>query len=239
VFIWGRPGFIGVKARDATLGMYFTYADMPSAPDFRWTLHYYTGTDARGVPQFSANEHDAMALDLNSSRAGTQEREPHDIVQHMSIVWIERLGKWVMFYGGGISKFPLPQIAPRCGVLEVFARSDCNNVNLENGAIHMSTADNPWGPWTPGQDVLVGGNPDQRPVMHQYAPGGVLHHPDCKGSGCQAPSAQLPKGDYGWLYGANIVEEWIRPAGTGVDVIWMASTWDPYRVVLLRTHIDP
>ena len=23
------------------------------------------------------------------------------------------------------------------------------------------------------------------------------------------------------------------------DVIWNASTWDPYRVILLRTRIDP
>jgi hypothetical protein len=27
-------------------------------------------------------------------------------------------------------------------------------------------------------------------------------------------------------------------AGDGVDVIWNASTWDPYRVILLRTHIS-
>jgi hypothetical protein len=47
------------------------------------------------------------------------------------------------------------------------------------------------------------------------------------------------KGDYGWLYGANIIEEWIRPAGEDVDVIWIASTWDPYRVILLRTRIKP
>ena len=47
------------------------------------------------------------------------------------------------------------------------------------------------------------------------------------------------KGDYGWLYGANIIEEWSRPAGKGVDVIWIASTWDPYRVIMLRTRIKP
>jgi hypothetical protein len=66
------------------------------------------------------------------------------------------------------------------------------------------------------------------------------------------------KGDYGWLYGANIIEEWIRSAAAGepaaargdsrrvngaaraaVDVIWNASTWDPYRVILLRTRINP
>jgi hypothetical protein len=44
---------------------------------------------------------------------------------------------------------------------------------------------------------------------------------------------------YGWFYGANIIEEWITPAGDGVDILWNASTWDPYRVILLRTRIQP
>ena len=29
------------------------------------------------------------------------------------------------------------------------------------------------------------------------------------------------------------------PADGGVDLYWNASTWDPYRVVLLRTRIKP
>jgi len=103
----------------------------------------------------------------------------------------------------------------------------------------MRTADDPWGPWTPPQDVFVGGDADRRPVADQYAPGGVLHHPACSGERCQAPSTYMLKGDYGWLYGANIIEEWIRPAGKGVDVIWIASTWDPYRVIMLRTRLSP
>jgi len=45
--------------------------------------------------------------------------------------------------------------------------------------------------------------------------------------------------EYGWFYAANIIEQWTRPAGDGVDIIWNASTWDPYRVILLRTHIEP
>jgi hypothetical protein len=157
----------------------------------------------------------------------------------MSVAWVEQLGKWVMFYGGGISKFPIPQLLSECGVLQIFARTDCASVDVGNGAIRMRTADDPWGPWTPPQDVIVGGKPDQRPLADQYAPGGVLHHPACSGERCQAPSAYMLKGDYGWLYGANIIEEWIKPAGKGVDVIWIASTWDPYRVIMLRTRLNP
>jgi hypothetical protein len=239
VLLWGRPGFIGVNSKGSTLGLYFAYVDMPEGPGFPWNVNYYAGTGADRVPRFSPNESDAAAVDLDSSQDGIQPQEIHDIVQHMSVVWVEPLGKWVMFYGGGISKFPIPQLLPDCGVLQVFARTDCASVVVGNGAIRMRTADDPWGPWTPPQDVLVGGDPEQRPVADQYGPGGVLHHPACSGERCQAPSAYMLKGDYGWLYGANIIEEWIKPAGRGVDVIWIASTWDPYRVILLRTRIRP
>jgi hypothetical protein len=50
---------------------------------------------------------------------------------------------------------------------------------------------------------------------------------------------QLPPNDYGFLYSANLIGPWIKPVGKSVDVIWNASTCDPYRVVLLRTRIDP
>ncbi len=45
--------------------------------------------------------------------------------------------------------------------------------------------------------------------------------------------------DYGWLYAANIIEQWVRPASDGVDVIWNASTSNPYRVILLKTGTSP
>jgi hypothetical protein len=237
VLLWGRPHFIGVNAKGASLGMYFAYADMPVAPDFNWTLSYFAGRDANGKPRFSSSEGDAVAVDLDAARAGVQAQEVHDIVQHMSVVWVEPLRKWVMFYGGSVSKVPVP-IAPRCGVLEVFVRTECASVELGNGAIRMRTADDPWGPWSAPQDVFVGGNPDARPVADQYASGGVLHHPACAGPKCQSASTHLPKADYGWLYGANIIEQWTQPAGTGVDVWWIASTWDPYRVILLKTRIE-
>ena len=239
VFLWGRPGFIGVNSKGSTLGLYFAYVDMPVGPGFSWDVNYYTGTGADGAPRFSRNESDAAAVDLDASQDGIQSREIQDIVNHMSVAWVEPLGKWVMFYGGGISKFPIPQLLPECGVLQIFARTDCASVVVGNGAIRMRTADDPWGPWTPPQDVFLGGDPEQRPVTDQYAPGGVLHHPACSGERCQAPSTYMLKGDYGWLYGANIIEEWIQPAGKSVDVVWLASTWDPYRVILLRTRIKP
>lgn len=238
VFLWGRPGFIGVAATGHSLGLYFAYVDMPRGPHFAWKVHYFTGL-RNGVPQFSDDEADAAALDLDSTRDGNQPGEVHDVVDQMSVAWVDHLKKWVMFYGGGMGKLTSPAL-PHCGILEAFARSECTKVVVGDGAFRMRTADYPWGPWSPPQDLIAGGDPDV-PGSGQYGPGGVLHHPDCTAPTC-APHTQTPfyhKNEYGFFYAADIIESWIRPAGKGVDIIWNASTWDPYRVVLLRTRINP
>jgi hypothetical protein len=52
----------------------------------------------------------------------------------------------------------------------------------------------------------------------------------------------------GRLYGANIIEQWTRVveepvaednqrAGSAVDLYWIASTWNPYQVVLFRSRL--
>ena len=239
VFLWGRPGFVGVAAAGRPLGLYFAYADLPAGPDFSWTLHYYAGSDAGGIPRFSDNERDAIAVDLDSTRDGMQPEESIDIVDQMSLSWVAPLRKWVMFYGGGMVNKPLPPALPHCGVLELFTGADCTRVVIGAGAIRMRSADHPWGPWSPPQDVLVGGDPNHAPLEHQYVPGGILRHPACIAANCVAHTHtnEASPDEYGFLYGANIIEQWTRPAGDGVDVIWNASTWDPYRVVLIRTHI--
>jgi hypothetical protein len=240
VFLWGRPGFIGVSARGRPLALYFGYADMPRAPDFQWKVRYYTGTNDKGMAQFSDAEIEAQPADLDSSQPGVQSAERYDVVNQVSISWVEPLRKWVMLYGGGVTRIPGPTLA-RCGVLELFTRAECTEVVIGNGAFRMRTADHPWGPWTPPQDVLVGGDPEKSPPELQYAPGGMLRHADCKQSNC-APATNwegVNPREYGFFYAANIIEQWTRPAGEGADIIWNASTWNPYRVILLRTHINP
>ncbi len=238
VFLWGRPGFVGVKARSRSLGLYFAYADLPQEADPGLQVHYFSGTDANGIPQFSPHERDAVAVDLDATLPGVQPAEAHDIVDQMSFSWVEPLGKWVMFYGGGMINLPTPEL-PNCGVLELFAREECKDVIIGDGPIRMRTADDPWGPWSPAQDVLAGGDPGKSPPEGLYGPGGMLRHPDCTAGTC-APSTDwrgLNPREYGFLYGASIIEPWTRPAGDGVDVTWNFSTWDPYRIVLARTHI--
>jgi hypothetical protein len=239
VFLWGRPGFVGVSAQERTLGVYFAYVDMPSGPGFDWRPQFYAGSNADGTPRFSAHERDAVPLDLDAAAPGVQAREAHDIVNQASVAWVAPLGKWMMFYGGGMTRLPQPAL-PLCGVLQLFAGRECQSVVVDNGAVRMRSAAAPWGPWSAAQDVVVGGDPSLA-GSGLYGVGGVLHHPDCTLPGCATHSRtpHYAAGEYGFLYGANIIEQWITPAGRGVDVLWNASTWDPYRVVLFRTHIEP
>jgi len=238
VFLWGRPGFISVNATGRTLGLYFGFVDLPASAKFDWNVQYYTGTQD-GVPQFSSGQGDAVPLDLDSTRGGVQPQEPSDLTQQMSVAWIEPLKKWVMLYGGGITVLPSPPL-PSCGVLELFTRYECKQVEVGKGSVYLRTADQPWGPWTPPQVVIDGGDPAV-PGSGQYGPGGLLHHPACTDPGCatHTQTAAYHPDEYGFFYAANIIEPWTRAVDGGVDIYWNVSTWDPYRVALLRTRIAP
>ncbi len=240
VFMWGRPGFVGVNRTGRTLGMYFAFVDLPQGPGYEWKPQYYTGTDQSGVPHFSADEAEAAAVDLDASQPGIQSADAWDVVDQISVAWVEPLKKWVMFYGGGMINLPIQPYLPLCGVLQLFVGPECTEVVIGDGAFHMRTADQPWGPWSPPQDIIASGDPAV-PGSGQYKPGGVLRHPSCTQTGCapHTKARDINPQEYGFFYSSNIIEQWTRPAGTGVDIIWNASTWDPYRIVLLRTHIEP
>ena len=238
VFLWGRPGFIGVRSTGRDLGMYFAYVDLPAGPDYAWAPQYFSGVDENGQPRFSPRESDAAAVDLDASTPGIQANEVHDIVNQVSIAWVGELNKWVMFYGGGMIKLPIEPVLPRCGVLELFAGQECTEVVIGNGPFRMRTADQPWGPWSPPQDIIEGGDPAVA-GSGQYGVGGMLRHPACTEPGCAPHTAARDANpqEHGFFYSANIIEQWTRRADDGVDIIWNASTWDPYRVILLRTRI--
>jgi hypothetical protein len=242
VLLWGRPGFVGVGKKGMSLGLYFAYVDLPRDGGFSWHVHYYTGVDENGVPQFSTKESAAVPVDLNATVAGEQRDAEYDIVDQNTFAWVDHLKKWIMFFGGGVSTLPIEPTLTKCGLIELFSGPDCAAVDLGNGAIRMRSADNPWGPWSPAQDVVVGGDPSARPLEGHYRPGGMLRHPECSVKGC-APHTDTEiyslEKEYGFFYGPNIIESWVKPAGDGVDVVWNLSTWDPYRVILLRTRINP
>ena len=238
VFIFGRPHFLGVNKVGRTLSQYFAYVDLPAGAGYAWQPNYFSGVDADGLPRFSAREADAQPVDLDSSKPGVQANDEFDVVNQVSIAWVAPLSKWVMFFGGGVINMPMPPTLPTCGLLELFTGPDCTQVTIGNGAFRMRTADHPWGPWSPAQELIAPGDPAV--AKGQYGPGGMLRHPDCTEPDC-APfdnaDDRNPR-EYGFFYAPNIIEQWTRTAGGGVDILWNASTWAPYRVILLRTHIS-
>lgn len=54
--------------------------------------------------------------------------------------------------------------------------------------------------------------------------------------GCPTVTPPL---DIGRLYGVNILVPYTHASGDGVDMLWNFSTWNPYRVMLARTHLRP
>jgi hypothetical protein len=168
-----------------------------------------------------------------------QPQTRYDVIDQVSVSWVPELSSWLMFYGGGLINRPLPPLLPNCGLLEVFAGAECKLVEIGNGGFRMRSSPTPWGPWSDPQDLIVAGDPAQ--PAGQYGPGGMLRHPACNDPSC-APHTGNDEDraeEYGFFYSSNIIEQWTRPAGNGVDIIWNASTWDPYRVILLRTRIEP
>lgn len=236
LFLWGRPGFVGAAARGRNLGLYFAWTDLPADTDYRWQPNYFAGLDGDGRPRFSSDQRAAVPLDLDSTQSGSQPEEIHDVVDQHSIAWVEQLGKWIMIYGGGMGR-NRREALPLCGILQLFTGSECTAVDTGNGAFRMRHADHPWGPWSPPQDIVIAGDPAQ-PALH-YGPGGALHHVHCTQPDC-APHSDTPyynDDEYGFFYAPNIIEQWTTAVAGGVEIIWNASTWDPYRVVLFRTRI--
>ena len=83
-------------------------------------------------------------------------------------------------------------------------------VNMGNGAGRMRTADDPWGPWTPPQDVIAGGVPADGPIW------AVRPRRRAAARGCTDPDAHrtatcsptTPTSTV-FFYSANIIEQWI------------------------------
>lgn len=241
VFLWGRPNFGGVggeEGRDARL--YLAWVPMPSYEadgKIDWQPRYFAGLDPSGRPTFVEREVDSVPLDLNSKVEGSQPEEHWGIVGQMSISWIPSLQRWVMFYGGDLSNFFLDAI---------FGPDASKVLRDPDGAIHIRYADQPWGPWSPPEQLLIAGNPAT--ATGEYKKGGILHSPACGRDPTCAPFERgfrdifnpFKPNEPGRLYGPNIVDEWTMERADGsVDLYWHVSTWNPYQVVLMKTTLRP
>jgi hypothetical protein len=230
ILVWGRPTYVGSKANDRQAQLYLGLAPLPEVDESgepRWRPRYFAGLDDEGAPRFVAEQRDAVPLDL-SGGAGDPS-EPHDLINQMTVSWIEPLERWVMMYGGDLDP----------GAADSYNPGWQRN---EGGAIFVRFAAQPWGPWSKPEPLLHAGDPEEPNAEgSQYRPGGILYHPDCAGDGCVtgSPSSLYPDGfvQYGWVYGPNIIECWTTPREGRVDLYWNVSTWNPYEVVLMKTSV--
>ena len=117
----------------------------------------------------------------------------------------------------------------------------------------MRTAPNPWGPWSKPQ--LIWNALDEGayacPDGYMYAwwavgsqcPKSDAYRPDLLPNEglnqCPNPSP-IPNLDIGVEYGVNILATFSKPGPRlgEATIYWNLSTWNPYRVVLMKTHLD-
>jgi hypothetical protein len=233
LFIWSRPGF----ALNGKSWTYFAYADLPSysaTADFEWRPRYFTGSSAVGVPQFSEIEAEAKPLVLNQTGEPKTD-EPWDLVNMISVRWVEPIKQWVMLYGGGSTWSPPPTGA---------------QFHPEN-AVFIRFAHQPFGPWSEPQVLFAAGDPnlDAEALRNTaYGPGGILYHTGCTSDDCAPGESFWSPGippfagqPYGFLYSPNLIQEWSTARDTptrGVDIYWTVSTFAPYQVVLMRSFLE-
>jgi hypothetical protein len=236
LLLWGRPGFFA--GAGLSLPVYLLAHDLPlsedSAGKIEFRPSYFAGLDAAGGPTWSAQESAAAPLSLDGNAAGDT-AESVAAVNQMSISWLPApIEKWVMLYGGGGS------VSGGVG---------------EPGFVAIRFADQPWGPWSKPEQHLSEGAPDQANTA--LGPGGVLYHPECRDTAaascartdptrplhilsplCLPPN--LVEADAGYFYATNIIQEYTTPnAQGGLDIYWNLSAWNPYRVHLYRSSIQP
>jgi hypothetical protein len=220
LLMWGRPGFDD-QSRDGEAPPYFAYHELPFQLDgdrIVFRPHYFRGLE-NGFPAFSASQTDAVPL-------YSDEFEP---VNHAAVSYVSPVSRWLMIYGGGVVDF-----------------NDRNGIagasQPVKGAMYVRSAPDPWGPWSDAEPVLSEEQVAQDMVCGKHAPTGCLPPPNpLIRPACL--EAVDPLGG-GALYGANIIDAMTRRVaarsgrGPAADVFWNLSTWHPYSVVLVKTHVE-
>jgi hypothetical protein len=135
--VFGRPSYTTTATEPNA--MYLMRAPIPAAGLVSWDEQYFNSLDSNGQPVWSnaANAQPILTSDFTESR-------------QFDVKWIKEIKKWVMVYGGDEADWlrcdnpVFPCNTAACRALCASPPSD----QPRHGAIHMRTADFPWGPWT-------------------------------------------------------------------------------------------
>jgi hypothetical protein len=233
LLIWGRGSFQGADGAQSWL--YLLYNELAPAPGagetgaMRWAPRYFAGYRDDGRPRWS--DHESEAAPLYTSE--------FDVVNQISVSWVEPLGAWVMLYGGDETdgaNGSTPRVHPEPDL----------------GAVHLRWAELPWGAWSEAFPVLRPGDaPELLACRAQGEPAGCaagdrvrpvdFFRARLTGVDCRAGN---PGFDRGIFYSANVIEELTRgvPASRSgaraAELVWEISTWNPYAVWLVKSRVE-
>jgi hypothetical protein len=220
LLVWGRPAFDN-QTEEGEAPPYFLYHSLPldvRSDRIDFAPRYLSGIVA-GVPTYSDDQAAAVPL-------YTGELDP---VNHHAVSYVEPLQRWVTIYSGSTTDF-------------VNTNPNAGRTQPVPGAVYARVAPEPWGPWTDPTPVLTNEQMAQDIVCGKQAPVGCIPPPDpLIRPACLEAVDPLGGGN---MYGANIIDVMTREVraesgrGPAADIFWNVSTWHPYSVVLLRTHIE-
>lgn len=115
---------------------------------------------------------------------------------------------------------------------------------------HMRTARTPWGPWSRREVIFDASERDggyrvsQHFALGRYlpesdsweVPDDGLAEPDSLGAPQDIPDpAPTGRGVFGGEYGPYLVPRWFRTRRSSFEIVYLHSTWNPYKVHLMRT----
>lgn len=222
LLMWGRPGFDD-QAREGEAPPYFMYHPLPFQFDgdrIDFAPRYFSGAAANGNAEYTTTQAEAVPL-----YGG--ELEP---VNHTAVSFVAPLSRWLMIYGGSVVDYIDPD--------DIAGESQ-----PVPGALYARFARDPWGPWSEAEVVMPEEVVAQDMACGKRAPVGCTANP--ANPPVRPACISLFDRDSGAaLYGANIIDSFTRavPAettrGPAANVFWLVSTWNPYSVVLVKTHIE-
>ncbi len=223
LLMWGRPNFVWLPPNTSHVYLLHHSLGTLDGPgvSVNWQPRYFAGLDRSGTPIWVDDQ--TLAVPVIDDETVLQ-------VQQFSVAWVAPIKRFVMLYSG---RFPRIEAEEQFG-------------------IYMRTAERPWGPWSDPQLIW---NAEKEGA---YDCPGIMYHKDAKGPGCLKsdpyrpnwlPTDDLKKcpghtpmqnEDFGVEYSVNILDNFTKP-GLQINtatIYWNLSTWNPYRVVLYKTHLD-
>ena len=238
LLIFGRPRFNSDPTQDPNSNLpYLMYQNLPLATNgSNWSPKYFQTRKPAGDANWTPNVNSAAPI-LDSDFA---------ITQQLDVKYVPQIKKWVMLYGGSIADW--------FGI----EGTDPTRAQPRHGAIHMRTADYPWGPWTRPVPLLFreqmgpyyhcDATPTSTPAgcdnpwsIGNWTQGGGAAIPGCT---TDLPEPKTPTTcgsgqQRGNLYAPNMIVPWNNGGvyepitrTTSLDMSLLVSSWFPYQVNL-------